>query len=69
MEDKKDLYNLPVAAFTFGKDGQPLPYLPIQDLQDLRNENVNKNNDSKGNNSNSFESKDSNAFSNNDSEK
>lgn len=72
MEDKKDLYSLPVAAFTFGKNGQPLPYLPIPDLQDIKNENVNKNNDSKRNNSNSFESKDSkdsNAFSNNDSEK
>ena len=71
MEDKKDLYNLPIAAFTFGKNGQPLPYLPIPDLQD-KNENMNKNKDSKINNNSSFdskESKDSNAFSNNDSEK
>ena len=52
MEDKKDLYSLPVAAFTFGKNGQPLPYLPIPDLQDIKNENVNKNNDSKRNNKN-----------------
>ena len=72
MEDEKDVYNLPIAAFTFGKNGQALPYSPIKDLKDSQNENKNKNNEPRKNISNSVESKDSkdsNNLSNDDSEK
>jgi hypothetical protein len=69
MDEEKDIYNLPIAAFTFGKNGQAIPYFPIQDLKDNSKDNKA---DSKKNFSVSFESKgskESNAYSNEDSEK
>ena len=59
MDEEKDKYNLPIAAFTFGKNGQPLPYYPIQDLKDISKENNinNKKAQSKRNNNNSNDSK------------
>ena len=70
MEDEKDIYNLPIAAFTFGKNGQALPYYPIQDLKVFSKEKPSNNNNSIKNNSiESKGSKDSNNNSNDDSEK
>ena len=69
MDEEKDIYNLPIAAFTFGKNGQTIPYFPIQDHKDNSKDNKT---DSKKNFSVSFESKgskESNAYSNEDSEK
>ncbi len=69
MEEEKDVYNLPIAAFTFGKNGQAIPYFPIQDLRDTSKDNKT---DSRKNFSVSFESKgskESNGYSNEDSEK
>ena len=43
MDEEKDIYNLPIAAFTFGKNGQTLPYYPIQDIRDISKQNMNKN--------------------------
>ena len=50
MDEEKDVYNLPIAAFTFGKNGQALPYYPIQDLKDISKDNINKNNEIRKNN-------------------
>ena len=70
MDEEKDVYNLPIAAFTFGKNGQISPYYPIQDKKDLSIENLLKNKPHKNNNSiESKGSKDSNTYSNEDSEK
>ena len=70
MNEEKDVYNLPIAAFTFGKNGQISPYYPIQDKKDLSKENLLKNKTHKNNNSiESKGSKDSNTYSNEDSEK
>ena len=45
MEEKEEKENnLPIAAFTFGKSGQPLVYSPIPDLSDKKNESIKKNN-------------------------
>ena len=68
MDEEKDVYNLPIAAFTFGKNGQPLPYYPIPDLKDVNNENKIKNNNNI-NEYNSIESKESSKLSNDDSDK
>ena len=56
MEEEKDVYNLPIAAFTFGTNGQALPY---NSNSDISKEKSNKNKNSKKNNNNSTESKDS----------
>ena len=71
MDEEKDVYNLPIAAFTFGKNGQALPYYPIQDLKDISKDNINKNNELRKNNISieSKGSKESNNYSNDDSEK
>ena len=70
MEEEKDVYNLPIAAFTFGKNGKISPYYPIQDLKDLSKENLAKSKQPKNNHSiESKGSKDSNTYSNEDSEK
>ena len=70
MEEEKDVYNLPIAAFTFGKNGKISPYYPIQDLKDSSKENLAKSKQHKNNNSiESKGSKDSNTYSNEDSEK
>ena len=71
MKEEKDVYNLPIAAFTFGKNGQILPFYPIQDLKDASKDNIIKNNESRKNNFSieSKGSKDSNNYSNEDSEK
>ncbi len=70
MNEEKDVYNLPIAAFTFGKNGQISAYYPIQDKKDLSKENLLKNKPHKNNNSiESKGSKDSNTYSNEDSEK
>ena len=47
MKEEKDVYNLPIAAFTFGKNGQILPFYPIQDLKDASKDNIIKNNESR----------------------
>ena len=45
MEEKEEKENnLPIAAFTFGKSGQPLVYSPIPDLSEKKNESIKKNN-------------------------
>ena len=75
MDEDKDIYNLPIAAFTFGKNGQPLSYYQNNDLQNIHQDNIviNKNKDESLNNNNytieSKESKDSNQFLNDDSSK
>ena len=70
MDKEKEVYNLPIAAFTFGKNGQICPYYPIQDQKDLSKENAQKNKSRKNNSSiESKGSKDSNTYSNEDSEK
>ena len=70
MEEEKDVYNLPIAAFTFGKNGKISPYYPIQELKDLSKENLSINKQPKINHSiESKASKDSNTYSNEDSEK
>ena len=73
MKEEKDVYNLPIAAFTFGKNGQILPFYPLQDLKDNSKDkdNIIKKNDSRKNNYSieSKGSKDSNNYSNDDSEK
>ena len=74
MDEEKDLYNLPIAAFTFGKNGQPLSYYSSNDIQNISKNNaiINKNKDEQIKNNNNItieskESKDSNKFSNDDS--
>ena len=70
MDEEKDIYNLPIAAFTFGKNGQAIPYFPIIEQRNYSNDN--EINDSRKNISISFESrgsKESNGYSNEDSEK
>ena len=75
MDEEKDIYNLPIATFTFGKNGQPLSYYPTKDLKNIPSDNniINKNKDESLNNNNinytieSKESKDSNQFLNDDS--
>ena len=52
MAEEKDVYNFPLAAFTFGKEGEQLSYYPNPDLNG-------KNKESIKNNNNSIESKDS----------
>ena len=52
MKEEKVVYNLPIAAFTFGKNGQNLPYYSNSDLSDKKNESIK-------NNYNSIESKES----------
>ena len=75
MDNEKDIYNLPIAAFTFGKNGQPLSYYPSNDLKNNPQDNIviNKNKDESLNNNNytieSKESKDSNQFLYDDSSK
>ena len=75
MDEQKDIYNLPIAAFTFGKNGQPLSYYPVNDLKNIPQDNtvINKNKNESLNNNNytieSKESRDSNKFSNDDSSK
>ena len=69
MDEEKDVYNLPIAAFTFGKNGQPVPYFPIPDKKDSSKDNKG---DSRKNISISFDSKgskESNGYSNEDSER
>ena len=73
MDEEKDIYNLPIATFTFGKNGQPLSYYPTKDLKNIPSDNniINKKKDESLNNNNytieSKESKDSNQFLNDDS--
>ena len=73
MDEEKDIYNLPIAAFTFGKTGQPLSYYSNNDIQNISKDNaiINKNKEEQIKNNNiiieSKESKDSNKFSNDDS--
>ena len=74
MDEEKDLYNLPIAAFTFGKNGQPLSYYSSNDIQNISKNNaiINKNKEEQIKNNNNItieskESKDSNKFSNDDS--
>ena len=73
MDEEKDIYNLPIAAFTFGKTGQPLSYYSNNDIQNISKDNViiNKNKEEQIKNNNiiieSKESKDSNKISNDDS--
>ena len=74
MDEEKDIYNLPIAAFTFGKTGQPLSYYSNNDIQNISKDNaiINKNKDEQIKNNNNItieskESKDSNKFSNDDS--
>ena len=52
MKEEKVVYNLPIAAFTFGKNGQNLPYYSNSYLSDKKNESIK-------NNYNSIESKES----------
>ena len=52
MNVEKIVYNLPIAAFTFGKNGQTLPQHSIYDLSDKKDESIK-------NNYNSIESKES----------
>ena len=54
MDEQKDIYNLPIAAFTFGKNGQPLSYYPVNDLKNISQDNtvINKNKDELLNNNN-----------------
>ena len=42
MEDDKEAYNLPIASFTFGKNGQKLQNYPIPNIKDISKDN-NKN--------------------------
>ena len=42
MEDDKEAYNLPMASFTFGKNGQKLQNYPIPNIKDISKDN-NKN--------------------------
>ena len=57
MNEEKDEYNIPLAAFTFGKNGQALINYSILDLKDKKNESIKNNNIS-------VESKDSGKLSN-----